>query len=117
MSNNQIYIPNNNFIPLQEQNPHLQNQNVITNQIPRVIYVDATNFKTSPINTICPICHNQIETKVNTKCNWYSCLLCYFTGVINWAFFQWCRNKKLNCCDAEHFCPACGNKIVDYNSC
>ena len=114
---NQRQIANHNFIPLQEQNPQIQNQNIIINQMPRVIYVDSTNFKTSPCNTVCPFCHNQIQTKINTKCNWYSCLLCYFTGCCYWALFQWCRNKNLNCCDAEHFCPVCGNKIVDYTSC
>ena len=30
---NQRQIPNHNFIPLQEQNPKIQNQNIISNTI------------------------------------------------------------------------------------
>ena len=126
------------YIPLQEQsfsnpqinqvnpNPNMlqqmvqpSNQQIIINQSsqPKVIYFNTTNFKTSPCNTQCPFCNNQIQTRVNTKCNWYNCLFCYFGGLFNWFLIQCCRNKNLNCYDAEHFCPVCGNKIADYTSC
>ena len=95
-----------------------QNQIIVNQQMqPKIIYVDSTNFKTNPCITFCPFCKNQIQTKVNTKCNLYSCLFCYFCGVLNWMLIQCCRNKEFNCCDGEHVCPMCGNKIADYTSC
>ncbi len=105
-----------NPVPNINGHPH---QQIILNQRanPQIVYIDTTNFKTSPCNTVCPYCKNRIQTKVNTKCNWYSCLFCYFCGVLTWILIQCCRNKQLNCCDSEHFCPMCGNKIADYISC
>ena len=118
--NNQINNPNQQPIAVNPvvQPPYVQNQ-VVMNQInqPQIIYVDATNFKTSPCNTVCPFCKNHILTQANKKCNWYSCLLCYCVGLVPWITLQCCRNKNLNCYDAEHFCPNCGNKIAEYNSC
>ena len=128
---NQKQGSNGIYIPLQEQLnqnaqmnqpvPQLQitQKQVILNQMikPKVIYVDTTNFKTSPYNTICPFCNSQITTQTNKKCNWYSWLLCYCAGIVPWIILQCCRNKQLNCYNAEHFCPNCGNKIAEYNSC
>ncbi len=135
---NQIQNSQGIFIPLPEQSfsnrvsnqanpvptiiqpqPQIQNQQIISNQMakPQVVYVDTTNFKTSPCNTVCPFCKNQIQTQVNKKCNWYSWLLCYCIGLAPWMVLQCCRNKNVNCYNAEHFCPNCGNKIAEYNSC
>ena len=107
-----------NLIQPMPQSPIQQNQ-VVVNQvnIPKVIYVDSTNFKTASVNTICPFCKRQIFTQANKKCNWYSFLLCHCIGLLPWITLQCCRNKQVNCYDAEHFCPNCGNKIVEYNSC
>ena len=134
-SNNKKYIPlqnesfsnRNENIPAQVipqypyHQPQIMNQQilqsqVIPNQPITKIYVDATYLKTSPCKTICPFCRNQIITKVNKKCNWWSCALCYFCGIATWITLQCCRNKNLNCYDAEHFCPSCGNKISQYSS-
>ena len=95
-----------------------QNQIIVNQQMqPKIIYVDSTNFKTNPCITFCPFCKNQIQTQVNKKCNWYSWLLCYCIGLAPWMVLQCCRNKNVNCYNAEHFCPNCGNKIAEYNSC
>ena len=129
----QIQGSNGIYIPLQDQSfqnnqmnqvqrpanqPIIQGQ-VIMNQLgqPKTIYVDVTNFKTSPHNTVCPICNNQITTQVNKTCNWYSWLLFCCVGILPWITMQACRNKKLNCYNADHICPRCGNKIAEYNSC
>ena len=114
------------FIPLQDQanmeipvaQPNQPNQ-IVMNQMmqPKVIYVDSTNFKSKPCDTICPFCKNQIKTQTVKKCDWYSWLLCYCVGILPWITLQCCRNKQLNCFDAEHYCPTCGNKIVEYSSC
>ena len=119
--------PNEIYIPLQEQQnqPHKQpvlnqppSNQIITNQMTKVsvLYVDSTNFKTDPLLIICPICKNQVQTVVNKKWDWYSFCLCHIFGLCAWITFQCCRNKQLNCFDAEHFCPRCGNKIVEYSS-
>ena len=139
---NQNQESNRSYIPLQNNSFSNSNQNVaipipqypyppqpapmqiLPNQViqnqkmqSKVIYVDATYFKTSPCKTVCPFCRNQIITQVNKKCNWWSCALCYCCGLFTWITLQCCRNKKLNCYDADHFCPACGSKIVEYSSC
>ena len=131
---NQIYIPlqeqsfsnsQPNIVNLQQQmappiiQPQIQQQPIIINQMvkPNVIHIDTTNFKTSPCYIVCPFCRGQVMTHVQKKCNWYSCLLCYCFGLWTWICLQCCRNKELNCYNATHFCPRCGNKIVEYNSC
>ena len=123
---NQRQGPKGIFIPLQDrvaqpiipQSANLQNYIVMNQMVqPQIIYVDSTNFKSSPCDTVCPFCKGQIKTEINRKCNWYSCALCYCCGILPWIAFQCCRNKALNCVDAEHFCPNCGNKIVEYTSC
>ena len=127
------------FIPLQEQstdssrnmlspqnqyyqpNPILQapQQQIIVNQPihPKVIYIDASNLKTSPNMMGCPYCKSQITTEVRKKWNLFSCIFCLWAGLCCWAGMQFCRDKEINCYDAEHFCPVCHNKIGDYSSC
>ena len=137
MDINQRQGPNGIYIPLQEQNnsnqniavpnPYLQPaafqspynpQQVISNQpIPQVIYIDTSKLGTSPSFFSCPFCKNQITTEVKKKFNWFSCVFCWWAGLCCWAGLQFCRNKELNCNDAEHFCPICRNKIGDYSSC
>ena len=112
-------IPQYPYPQPQMLNVLIPSSQVVQNQIyqPKVIYVDSTYFKTSPCKTICPFCKNMIITKVNKKFNWWSCALCYCCGLFTWMTLQCCRNKKLNCYDADHFCPSCGIKIVEYSSC
>ena len=138
MDINQRQGPNGIYIPLQEQNnsnpnivvppnPYLQPaafqapynpQQVISNQpLPQVIYIDTSKLGTSPSFYTCPFCRNQITTEVKKKFNWFSCALCWWAGICCWAGLQFCRNKELNCNDAEHYCPICRNKIGDYSSC
>ena len=125
---NGIFIPlqDQSFQNIQQNQPNLrpminipQSNQIILNQMvkPQNIYVDTTNFKTDPCQTVCPFCKNQIQTQVNKKCDWYSVCLCYFCGICTYITLQCCRNKKLICFDAEHFCPICGNKIAEYSSC
>ena len=120
IENSEMSQPNSQFSDVQPmiQPPVPQNQ-IVANQLmqPKIIYVDATNFKSSPNNTTCPICKNPITTQINKNCNWYSFLFCYCIGILPWITLQCCRNKDINCYNAEHFCPRCGNKIAEYNSC
>ena len=140
MSINQRNETNGIFIPLQEQyNNSQQNmaipqnqyyqpaafpqgvnpQQVISNQpLPQVIYIDSSKLNTTSSSSItCPFCRNQVYTQVSKRFNWLSCVLCMWAGICCWAGLQFCRNKELNCNDAEHFCPICRNKIGDYSSC
>ncbi len=118
------------FIPLQEQSlsseiryqqtqQSQQPQPIIVNQpiVPQVIYVDTSKLTTSPCSMICPFCKSQINTEVKKNWNVLSCVLCLWAGLCCWAGLQFCRNKQLNCFDAEHFCPVCRGKIGDYSSC
>ena len=63
---------------------------------PQIIYVDSTNFKSSPCDIVCYFCNGQIKTEINKKCNLYSCALCYYVGILLWIAFQCCGNKALN---------------------
>ena len=121
------------FIPLQEQSlsseiryqqtqqslQPQQPQPIIVNQpiVPQVIYVDTSKLTTSPCSMCCPFCKSQINTEVKKSWNVLSCVLCLWAGLCCWAGLQFCRNKQLNCLDAEHFCPVCRSKIGDYSSC
>ena len=140
MDINQNQGVNGIYIPLQEQNSSQSNiplnynqyyqpagafqaaqnpEQVIVNQpLPQVIYIDSSKFNcTTPSSISCPFCKNQITTEVKKKCNWFSCIFAWWAGICCWAGLQFCRNKELNCNDAEHFCPICQNKIGDYSSC
>ena len=123
---NGIYIPlqeqsqstENRYQPQHPQQPQ-QQQQIIVNQpiVPRVIYVDSSKFTTSPCSMSCPFCNSQINTEVKKNWNMFSCVFCLWAGICCWAGLQFCRNKQLNCFDAEHYCPVCHNKIGDYSSC
>ena len=113
--NNQNQIPKPMAIPQGQ----IQPVQIVINQMAQqnAIYIDTTKIKTKPFGLNCPVCNANIQTFVKKKCNWYSCLLCYCAGICTWITLQCCRNKELNCYNAEHFCPRCGNKIAEYNSC
>ena len=126
-NSNGLYIPlqeqsfsnSQRYIPSQVYQAPQQNQQIIVNQpiMPRVIYVDSSKFTTSPCPMSCPFCKSQINTVVKKKWNWFSCVFCLWAGLCCWAGLQYCRNKQLNCYDADHSCPVCHNKIGDYSSC
>ena len=105
--------------PVNVSQGQIQPNPIVVNQMaqPKIVYIDTTKIKTSPFGMVCPICNGNIRTIVNKKCNWYTCALCYCAGLFTWIMLQCCRNKELNCYNAEHFCPRCGNKIAEYNSC
>ena len=94
-------------------------QQLVDNQPlnPKVIYIDSSKFNTLPCPTTCPFCKKQINTEVKKSFNWFSCVFCLWAGLCCWVGLQYCRNKEINCYDAEHNCPICHNKIGDYSSC
>ena len=94
-------------------------QNVVYNQAqPQVVNViSGQTFGTKPVSITCQFCKNPVTTNVEKSCNCCSCLLCCWTGFIFWVCIQCCRNKEINCCDATHKCPQCGQILGNYTSC
>ena len=104
-----------------QQVPYQQGyyQPMVMNQIqPQVITVIRNpNFGTSPVPMVCQFCRNAITTKVMTSCSIGSVCLCLCTNVLIWLCVQLMRDKEVNCLDAEHRCPICGQVLGIYNSC
>ena len=121
--NNNNVIINNNEKPF--GNPPYPNINqppaeIVNNQIqpqPQVINVVATQFGTKPISITCQFCKIPITTNVARSFNFCSCLLCFYTSLLFWICFQACRGKEINCLNAKHTCPNCGQILGYYSSC
>ena len=91
-----------------------QQQPIIVNQYNPVQPLD---LKTSPTTVVCPFCKQTVTTIVETECSGASVCCCICTSLVCWVIFQICRNKDLNCNDATHKCPSCGNTIATYTAC
>ena len=90
----------------------------IMNQMgPPVINVGLSRFGTHPISITCQFCKTPITTNVVKSCSCCAVLLCFFTGLFIWICIQCCRDKEINCCDATHYCPNCGQMLGHYESC
>ena len=119
--NNNNVIINNNEKPF--GNPPYPNINqppaeIVNNQIqPQVINVVATQFGTKPISITCQFCKIPITTNVARSFNFCSCLLWFYTSLLFWICFQACRGKEMNCLNAKHTCPNCGQVLGYYSSC
>ena len=94
-------------------------QVMVTNQSqPQVVNIVTTqNFGTQPVSITCQFCNKPITTTVNKTCSCCACCLCWMTGLFIWICIQCCRNKEINCWDATHVCPSCGQQLGVYNSC
>ena len=113
---NQSMTPMQSMGPIPSFSPVYQipNQNppIIVNQIP----INSVNLKTTPINTICPFCRNNISTLVEKEFSCLNCCFCCWSWPI-WLIVQLVRDKELNCTDATHKCPTCGRIIGQYDAC
>ena len=94
-------------------------QAMVTNQTqPQVVnVVSGETFGTHPVSLTCQFCKNPVTTTVNKTCNCCTCCLCIMTGFIFWVGIQCCRKKEINCWDATHVCPSCGQQLGTYTSC
>ena len=101
------------------QGQPMQSQPVVVNQAqPQVVNVVAgQGFGTQPVSLTCQFCKNPVTTNVEKKCNCCTCCLCCVTGFIFWVCIQCCRKKEINCWDATHTCPSCGQILGSYTSC
>ena len=84
---------------------------------PTVVNVVGTNFGTRPVSLTCQFCKTPVVTNVIETCSCGSVCLCIMTGFLMWVCIQCCRNKEINCCDAKHVCPNCGQVLGYYKSC
>ena len=116
-------FPLNNPAPIPQMkiNVHPINpspQQVVINQTqPQILRVISLQFGTHPIAITCQFCRSPITTVVEKSFNCCSCLLCYFTSLIFWIIIQAVRGKEINCWNAVHSCPNCGQILGKYSSC
>jgi lipopolysaccharide-induced tumor necrosis factor-alpha factor len=111
--------PPQGFPPFsQEENP--QSQSPVNNQVQpqqQVINVVNAEFGTLPVSITCQFCKTPVTTNVKKSCSCCSCLLCIVTVFFIWLCIQCFRKKEINCCDAQHTCPNCGQILGNYKSC
>ncbi len=93
--------------------PPVQNQPIVVNQVIPVVQI---KLRSSPVAMICPFCKNNITTVTDTQFNCLNCCFCYWAFII-WIIVQLISDKDLNCTDAVHKCPKCGNIVGKYEAC
>ena len=108
--------------PIQTQqnvNPTDQTHSIILNQgQPQIVAnYNNINFGTKPISITCQFCQQPVTSKVDESVSIGSVVLCICLCLGFWVCVQCCRNKEINCCDAKHTCPNCGNVLGYYKSC
>ena len=111
---------NNNYgVPIQmNPNPYpAMNRPPLMNNQVQIINVVVPNFGTQPVSINCQFCRTPITTKVRTSLNFCNCLLCFFTSFTFWVCVQCIRKKEINCLNAEHKCPNCGQILGYYSAC
>jgi hypothetical protein len=120
MSNyNQGYVPPNQLEPTnynvsQPISQPILSQNQVTS-IPTVNFEGV--LRSNPAFVVCPHCRQGGVTRAETSCSILNTCCCICTYLGPWIIFQACRGKDINCCDANHFCVACGAKLYTYNAC
>ena len=118
INNLQNQNPSNYGNPINQQPYPVQNTLPTLNQFqPLYVNIVNTQFGTKPVSINCQFCKAPVTTLVNKSFNICSCLLCWFTSFLLWACCQIVRKKELNCCDAKHTCPNCGQILGYYTSC
>lgn len=118
------YNTNNHVGPTNYPNYNVQPTTapllVVTNQIqPNVAEVAnlSVSLRSNPQFVSCPYCRNQGMTRVEQTVSCCNVLCCFFTAVGCWLIYQAVRGKDINCCDADHYCIRCGNKLGTYEAC
>ena len=114
------YPPHGPHHPPQGATTYPSQQQVVQNQAqPQVVQViqGAQQFGTQPVSITCQFCQKPVTTEVIKTCNCCSCCLCCWTGLLIWICIQSCRNKEINCWDAQHKCPNCQQILGNYASC
>ena len=116
-------VMNNNYgQPIRQNMPNYINpsQPIMYNQVqpqPQIVNMVNTQFGTQPVSLTCQFCQTPVTTVVEKSFSICSCLLCWCTGFVFWVCVQCCRKKEINCCDAKHKCPNCGQYLGSYTSC
>ena len=89
---------------------------IVNQQQPIVVYQQPPVLKSSPAFLVCPHCRNQVTTIVETNFNCGNFLFCFCFFYL-WIIVELVNGKDLNCSDAIHKCPRCGNTIGNYSAC
>ena len=77
--------------------------------------IQSTFLRSFPALANCEKCNKIQFTKVERKMNWVNCL---FGCCCNccWTFYMLYKWKDMSCCDADHSCSSCGEKLATYNA-
>ena len=59
-------------------------------------------LKSNPKFVCCPYCNKQGQTKIEQSCSVCTGVLCVVGIGVFWALIQCCRDKDINCRDADH---------------
>ena len=100
--------------------PQSPNVSIINNQInpnnSLEMLMLPTILKSEPRFIACPYCKSTGITRTEKKISFKSTLL-FLCSPLIWGAFQMCREKDLNCYDADHYCIYCNSKLNSYTSC
>ena len=109
-------VPGQPVTPVVQPNQPIYQPPIVNQQQPVVVYQQPPKLKTTPVSLVCPHCHNQITTLVETHFNCLNCCLCCYCLLL-WLIVELANDKDLNCTDATHKCPSCGSVIGVYTAC
>lgn len=65
---------------------------------------------------LCPFCSEFVPTRAERSCSCAS-TCCFLCGFIPYLCFQVLREKDINCCNANHYCPNCNAIVHQYRAC
>ena len=105
-------------------------QNIINNQImPPPLPQIPSKFGKYQMEFVCPYCQQLIKTKIEENFNCCTCIFCCMVSVLlvfalcaggegSCSGDCSCSSCECKCCiDVKHFCPNCGQKLGENDSC
>ena len=72
-------------------------------------------LRTYPALATCGKCNKSQFTRVERKMNWVNCAFACCCNCC-WTFYMLYKWKDASCCDADHSCSSCGEKLAEYNA-
>ena len=110
----QITIPPQ---PTHQSDPFMVGGNQILPSNVQSLHPNLIKLKSNPAIITCPRCGYSGLTRTTTNFNIANFLCCWCTGLLCWICFQCCRDKDINCNDANHFCAKCNAVLGTYSAC
>ncbi|CAK80703.1 unnamed protein product (macronuclear) [Paramecium tetraurelia] len=106
-----VGFPNQQYIPIQQQQPYMNPQQVVLQPIV-IQQVRRTNAEgcSYPTDILCPYCQKPVQTMIEYQsgCStWLACML-LFLFFLPLFFLPFCFEE---CQDKIHKCPNCGKRV------